>query len=194
MDRICNFQINCVQTILGLVFGGLVYDFLIKGHRSIGLEGSDYSQNALRASWRIIPEYLKTCDITKPFKVHDDNSSQVEFDLITAWEVLEHIKKDDLPQLLKNITNHLGNDGMFVASVAQFEDYDPLTGAQWHVTLESYEWWKRLFKDHGLVFISSPFLTGDYVRGSGNPYHDGDWNVIENPELGFHIVAKKSSL
>jgi len=46
---------------------------------------------------------LFTCDITKPFEVVQ-GSQPVRFDLITAWEVLEHIGPDALDQVFRNIS------------------------------------------------------------------------------------------
>lgn len=177
---------------LGCAGGGLVFDFNVMGHFSIGLEGSDYSKKIQRAEWYTLPNNLFTADITKSFEIIDSsNKSSIKFDIITAWEVLEHIHKNDLHSFLSNIQNHLKTGGLFIASVATFEDSDPVTGAQYHLTIESKEWWEEILLQHKLKPITNHgFQTEDFVRGSGNgPL---DWDIRKNPEMGFHIVCKKN--
>lgn len=174
---------------LGCAGGGLVHDFITRGHTSVGLEGSDFALKEQLGFWRVIPNNLRTCDITKPFIVKSANGTNAHFDFITAWEVLEHIDEALLPCLLGNIRDHLKDDGHFVASVAQFPDYDAATGHRWHVTLRSRDWWFDCVRAHGLEPLSThAFETDDFVRGVGRK---GDWDVKLNPMRGFHLVARK---
>ena len=39
---------------LGCSGGGIVFDFLLRGHFAMGLEGSDFSLKTQRAEWRLI--------------------------------------------------------------------------------------------------------------------------------------------
>lgn len=174
---------------LGCAGGGLVWDFLINGHFAVGLEGSDYSLKNLRAEWRTIPDHLFTCDITKPFTVVDAKTDEtMRFDIVSCWEVLEHIHEKDLPGLLENVQRHLDTKGLFVASVATFEDYEPQSGALMHVTVKNRDWWEALFRKHGFQIIRDLFEPLDFARGSGNGRYD--WSALTNPELGFHVVAR----
>src|SRR3989344_8369619 len=91
---------------LGCSGGTLVKDVIDDGHFSIGLEGSDWSKKFKRAAWAYIPDFLFTCDISKKFTVQMDGKP-IKFDAVTAWEVMEHIKTEGLPALLKNVKNHL---------------------------------------------------------------------------------------
>ena len=180
---------------LGCAGGGLVLDFILAGHDAIGIEGSDYSAVWRRAEWANIPERLFTADITKPFGAFADGVPQ-QFDLITAWEVLEHIRDDDLDGLFDNIRRHLAPDGMFCGSVATFEDRDPVSGAVWHVTVKPYDWWANRIMDAGFEIVKGLFSTADFPRGSGNPRAVWDWDAAATPEMGFHICfrAKQSEL
>ena len=177
---------------LGCAGGGLVWDFLIEGNQSYGIEGSDYSLLNRRAEWRLLKDSLFLADITKDFFVRDLTGQLVQFDVITAWEVLEHISEDDLAGLLFNINRHLSPGGVFAASVALFEDQDQEIGAKWHVTLQPKPWWDSLFREHGFEMDETIFEIADFPRGTGNPRAQ-DWNVLHQPELGFHIVCKKSA-
>ncbi len=80
----------------GCAGGGFVKDCLDDGHIAIGLEGSDYCKRTGRAEWSTIPDHLFTCDITAPFFLKAVNDlgeeTDVKFDVITAWEFMEHIR------------------------------------------------------------------------------------------------------
>ncbi len=165
---------------LGCAGGGLVWDFLLRGHRAMGLEGSDHSLISQRGMWRLLPDHLKTCDITKPFTLDG------KFHVISAWEVMEHIPEDLLPGMLANIRDHLRDDGVFVASIATFECADEETGAVWHVTIQDRAWWIETFARHGLTLADpQPFSLADHVRGSGNG--PNDWSAALRPDMGFHL-------
>jgi len=174
---------------LGCAGGGLVLDFLLRGHLAVGLEGSDYSLKFQRAEWRIIPEFLHTCDITQPFRLLDDKTGdQLQFHVISSWEVLEHLPEQALPALLENIRTHLLPSGIFAASVATFEDFDPATKARWHVTVHERDWWANLFQQHGFEIAEGLFEPLDFPRGSGNGLDD--WSVLTDPDRGFHLTAR----
>ncbi len=173
---------------LGCAGAGLVWDFLLAGHASYGIEGSDYPSRTRRAYWRVIPDHLFTADVTQPFDVLDGADKPQVFDVITAWEVLEHIPEVAIDGLFGNIARHLAPGGIFVASVATFPDEDKASGAVWHVTIRPREWWLTRAARHGLRPIEGhAFGHADFPRGSGNPRMP-DWNASLNPEHGFHIV------
>jgi len=177
---------------LGCAGGGPVWDFHVAGHRSIGIEGSDFSLREKRAFWSLIPDRLFTADITRPFRVTNTDGTPNAFQVITAWEVLEHIHEVDLPALFANIREALTPDGLFVASVATFEDRDPDSGAVWHVTIKSRDWWAEQLAASGLIALPvPPFTHRDYVRGTGNP-RAWDWDAAQRPEMGFDIVARRA--
>lgn len=194
--RYPRFCIKCEELLgaqlrtldLGCAGGGIVWDFALRGHRSVGLDGSDFALKRQAGMWRLIPNQLFTCDITEKYSlVHTETSDPVLFDVISAFEVLEHIPEDRLPQFFSNIKRHLAPKGLFIASVATFPDFDSRTGAVWHVTVKPRNWWLAQLATHGLIHAEIGFQTLDFPRGSGNgPY---DWSAAANPELGFHIVA-----
>ncbi|XYD07786.1 class I SAM-dependent methyltransferase [Methylobacterium sp. NMS12] len=174
---------------IGSAGGGLVWDFTQRGHFSIGIEGSDWSRKEQRAEWRTIPDRLFTADVRFPFRVEDKTGACQQFDLVTAWELFEHIPEADLPTLLYSIRGHLRPGGVVVASIATFADRDE-AGHDFHATIRDRAWWEGVFTASGLIPIESPFQLRDYPRGSGNP-RAHDWDAHANPELGFHIVARR---
>lgn len=173
---------------VGCAGGGMVLEFLLEGHRAFGVEGSDTSAKSLRAEWRLLGDRLFTADATKPFAIME-GTDRLAFDLICAWEVMEHIPEHLLPGLLHNVTDHLAPDGLFVGSVAMFPDEDPATGAVWHVTLRGKTWWRERFADAGLEMLEDHgFEPRDFPRG--NPHGQYLADFVSNPEMGFHFVCR----
>ena len=131
---------------------------------AVGIEGSDYSKQTGRASWATIPEKLFTADIAKPFTIMNGKHLQI-FNVVTAWEVLEHLNEEGLTTLSNSLHTHLSPLGIFVGSVNTGSDY--WNGHEYHTTIEPWEWWQALFGRYGwferpdLVELFSP----DWVRG-----------------------------
>lgn len=150
--------------------GAFVKDCLNDGHIAVGLEGSDYSKKIGRAQWPVIPDNLLTCDITAPFTLKSkDISSQkdgdLKFDVITAWEFMEHISAENLPQVCENARHHLRHNGLWIMSIADFED--TVDNIKYHQTVQSREWWESYLESQG--FKNHPHLVdyfgNDWVRG-----------------------------
>ena len=176
---------------LGCAGGGLVADFLKRGHEAIGLEGSDYSLLSGRAEWKdLANKALFTCDITKPFQLlyNDARAGNVLaqptfFDIISAWEVMEHISEEDLPQVLLNIRNHLKPYGFFACSVSDKPDYleTPEGLKNYHQTVKEYHWWGTLFTMHGFsiaLTIQSMFRGRQWPRGPGSQWNDPGYHFV----------------
>ncbi len=191
-EEIFTTKRNLAFLDLGCSGGGMVLEAALRGHISFGLEGSDSSKKEQRAEWRLLGDRLQTCDITKEFFLRKQDNVIQLFDIITAWEVLEHISESDLPQLFENIRRHLAPDGYFVGSIANWDDIDPDSGVNWHITLHSYEWWENIFKDYGFEIFTEKFDTADLARGGYNPPHcyEKPYPSVDKNQ-SFHIVARK---
>ena len=171
---------------LGCAGGGLVLDFVLRGHDAMGLEGSDYSLIRQRAEWRTLKNRLMTCDITQPFKVRRANGEAMSFDVISAWDVLEHIPEDALPVLFRNISEHLQPKGIFTGTVSTRSARVAPDGTNYHATVRPRNWWLDAFAKAGLVFrVPDPFGFEDYPRGNGNNHPA---NFRTEPGTGFHFV------
>ena len=128
---------------LGCSGGGLVKSLIDDGCVSVGLEGSDYSLNNQRAEWAIIPESLFTCDLGFPFTLHTGDYKPYKFDVITAWEFLEHLPEDRLETLLENIKRHIKPGGLVIGSISDFPSVWKVIDH--HQTKKPLWWWSSLF-------------------------------------------------
>jgi SAM-dependent methyltransferase len=172
---------------LGCAGGGLVRSFLEDGCVAIGVEGSDVPKRFRLAEWDNCPHHLMTGDLTHPFAIRDRMGHSLVFNLVTAWEVLEHIPEKSVPVLVRNVSSHLSPGGYFIGSVDTAPDGDPLTGAVYHQTLRSKEWWLEQFVEAGFVEVTDhPFVVEDYVRGNGLSLKDWDPRDGE----GFHLILQ----
>lgn len=159
---------------IGCAGGGFVADCVADGHEAIGIEGSDYSKSRGRAEWATIPERLFVVDATKKFCVGECGQPGIWlFDVVTSWEVLEHIQESDLQAFFDNVRFNLQCGGLFIASIATFE------AEPHHVTVKPREWWMEVLAREG--FKNDPALVeyfgGDWIRGDGN-----------EPDRRFHVV------
>jgi hypothetical protein len=119
------------------------------------------------------------------------NGEPLLFDVITAWEVMEHIPEESLPGLLANTHRHLAPGGHLIFSIATFLDWDSASGIKWHVTVKPEDWWINMFRSGGFVASREhPFGKDDYVRGSG--HCRGDWRE-DDTNTGFHLVLRRLS-
>jgi 2-polyprenyl-3-methyl-5-hydroxy-6-metoxy-1,4-benzoquinol methylase len=179
-----NYNIDKIKFMdLGCSGGQLAVDFHKKGHIGVGLEGSDYSVKHQRANW---PEYhnkiLFTCDVTKPYSLHEEDGNQIKFNIITAWEVIEHILPEDLNNLFTYISNNLEDGGIFVGSISTKEEIFEQNGEKivLHQTVMSkFEWLNELINNiltnTGLTLYEYPFQ-----------------NVVRGDHGSFHILLQKS--
>ena len=159
---------------LGCSGGQLTIDFHNRGHIAVGLEGSDYSVKHQRANW---PEWhnkiLFTCDVTEEYQVNINNEP-AKFDLITAWEVVEHIHPNDLQMFFNQIAKHLAPNGIFVASVSTKSDV--IDGVVLHQSVfGENEWISTILTDEGALRNSNlkyyPYPFKHAVRSDAGSFH-----------------------
>lgn len=187
---------------LGCAGGGFVKDCLDDGHVAVGVDGSDYStlwdgpggtdaekasrKPGRRAEWATIPDNLFTADITKPFAIefgrwdYDDRNEAyfkgtwAMFDVVTAWEVMEHLPVDGLPRLCQNVKSHLTQEGVWIMSVSTQAGFH-------HVTLKDRPWWLNFFTEQGFENLPGrvAYFGDDWVRGPQ-----------QNAPESFHLILR----
>lgn len=170
---------------LGCSGGGFIRDCLNDGCLAVGIEGSDYSLRMHRAEWAVIGNrFLFTADITKPFAVHvraDGAEQPLLFDVITSWDVLEHIAAADLPAVCANLLRHLAPGGICVFSISHSSDV--IRGVELHQTIQPREWWLEMFAKSGLRARDDlqAYFNSQYVRGRK-----------QDAPYSFHVVLARA--
>jgi 2-polyprenyl-3-methyl-5-hydroxy-6-metoxy-1,4-benzoquinol methylase len=163
---------------LGCSGGGFVKSCIEDGHFAVGLEGSDFSKKYRRAAWATNPDSLFTCDVTRPFQVVQPNADGrlMEFDVVTAWEFIEHISEDDLTAVAANVHAHLAPGGLWILSVANYEHV--VGGVRLHQTVRPKSWWQQKFESLGFKHLERfvKYFSPQFVRGR-----------VDN-EITFHLV------
>lgn len=182
-------KLNCLD--IGCAGGGLVKSLIDDGHFAIGLEGCDYCKVHNKFEWATIPDNLFNADLTKPFTIElrpEDEAagetrfaSRVAFDIVTAWEVMEHFLEEELPQVITNVLNHLKDDGLWIMSVSQQAD------RRFHRCLHDQRWWEKKFAEFGLAHRPDlhSFFSGSWVRGPERT----PW-AFDAPD-SFHLVLER---
>jgi len=105
---------------------------------------------------------LFNADISKPFDItikatgHPDwdqfAGDRVGFDIITAYEFLEHPLPTDIPHILQNIKKHLMPRGIFIGTIN-------LSPGFHHRCAKPVSWWQDMYEEQGFVMRPYPFQT-----------------------------------
>lgn len=158
---------------IGCAGGGFVEACNRDGYLAVGIDGSDYSRKLGREAWGRIRERLFTADAARPFDLMN-GADRVTFDVITAWEVMEHIDEADLRLFMGNVRKHLRECGRFIASIATF------AAPPHHITIRDKQWWLRAFADLGWENDAElvAYFGSDWIRGRADD------------DRGFHVCLK----
>jgi SAM-dependent methyltransferase len=154
---------------LGCSGGGFIRDCNNDGCVAVGLEGSNHSQHWSRAEWATLGgKLLYTCDIGKPFKVlfeADNQSKPALFDAVTSWEVLEHIRTEELTTVFKNVIQHLAPGGIVVFCISV--EGDAPQGVELHQTIMPEAWWLTQLQSAGFRVRGdlNRYFNTQFVRG-----------------------------
>jgi len=153
---------------MGCSGGGFVKSCIDDGFFAVGLEGSDYSKRHRRAEWGTIPNNLFTCDVTQRFTVgwQDENGFKpLQFDVVTSWELIEHIAEQALSGVASNVERHLAPDGLWIMSISPNDEV--IHGVRLHQTVKPRSWWLAKFLSLGWHHLDSHerFFNSQYVRG-----------------------------
>jgi len=156
---------------LGCAGGQLAVDFSHRGHFSIGLEGSSFSRETKRFNWKQYSgTILHNADLTEPFEVQKDGE-KILFDCISAWEVIEHFKPEDLQKVFDHVESNLAPGGIFVGSINTSKDERTLENGEVIVLHQSLftkeEWLSKILKERNVV----PYPFKNAVRVSNKSFN-----------------------
>lgn len=126
---------------------GCGFGFLSKHLRRRGIDshGCDFSEWALGHCDDYIAPYLRLHDMTEDVEI--PNWSSVGFNLITAFEFMEHIPEEHVPDLISRIFQRLASGGHVLLAICLSDrpgwDSDPT-----HVTIKPWQWWQEHLSVH----------------------------------------------
>lgn len=162
--QVCHPPISVLD--IGCGAGGFVKTILEDGNEAVGLEGSTHPRDRELIGWVTIPDNLFTCDVTYPFVLHNGDHIPHQFDVVTAWEFVEHITEEDLPKVYTNIRAHLKDGGLFILSTPSDITHPPRRGLDHHRTRREAEWWEETISNMGFSrsFEITKHFGGDWVR------------------------------
>ncbi|MDG5497947.1 class I SAM-dependent methyltransferase [Niveispirillum sp. BGYR6] len=107
--------------------GGLVLDFLLRGHRAAGLEGDELYRRRQNGQWRILPDHLHVGDL----RAMTGGFGEDRFDLVIAWDILNKGPVAQLEGILRLVSDHfLAPDGLLLGWAPPGTDGDG-TGVGW---------------------------------------------------------------
>jgi SAM-dependent methyltransferase len=153
---------------LGCSGGRAVRSFIEQGYIACGVEGSDLSRRQLRGEWASIPEFLFTADIAEKFIIRARGEEPFRFGIVTLWEVIEHLREDQLAAMLDNVARHLLEGGLVIMSISP--NHEVIEGIQLHQTVKPREWWLDFFEQTGWQNHEDlvEYFGSDVVRGGAN--------------------------
>lgn len=173
---------------LGCAGGGFVHDMVKEGRPAVGLDGHDYNFKFGSKEWGKIPDNLFMCDITKPYTVHAGDGMPFQFEIVTAFEVLEHIEERDLPMLFENVRRHMHPEGIFLGTASLKMNPHPYHPQIYmHPTVKPMEWWLEVLEREGFVFDEglAKYFGGDILR----PIQLSSWLFMRRiSNFGFGIA------
>jgi cyclopropane fatty-acyl-phospholipid synthase-like methyltransferase len=149
---------------IGCAGGQFIIDCNSIGCTAVGIEGSSSVSTDEKAhgyhNWQAYKgKYLFHANATKDYSIVDTETNEmIKFDLISAWEVIEHIEETDLEMFFEQIHKHLSDTGVFIGSISLVTCYDPVHKVDLHRTVKPKEWWHD--------FLSKKFEILDYPFNS----------------------------
>jgi cyclopropane fatty-acyl-phospholipid synthase-like methyltransferase len=127
---------------------GCARGYLVRALREIGIHtwGIDISKWAIENADKYAKPYVKQGDITTDLHLYKDQ----EFDSVFAYDVLEHIEKEKLDGIMKEICRITKK--RFLLQVPVIDNGRDKS----HVTIQRADWWLERF-------LRYDFEIGDYV-------------------------------
>lgn len=114
---------------------GCSFGFFVQGMRELGIDahGCDVSKEAIEKAPEQIKKYLKVMDV-KSLKFHPD-----QFELVTVWDLLEHLYVEEFMKAIKEI-NRVASKYIIISS--------PLIGWRAEPWLTDLSYHDRVLQEH----------------------------------------------
>lgn len=125
------------------------------------LEGSESCVNKL-----VIPrERMIIADLRFPIDLPVDVPQK--YDLVTCWEVAEHIEREYVVTFIQNLSKFVEDDGILAMSICT-------KAGRYHCTVEDIDWWYMIMRMGGFKHNGDEEL---FRESAGKRYIDkGGWD------------------
>jgi hypothetical protein len=107
----------------------------------VGLDGNPYFIE-LNRHLADFSDHFKVADLQRPVRLGLDGGD-LKFDLVTSFEVLEHIDESHVPTFIESMKNHLKLGGVLLCTASLVDGLDV------HVTVKTRDWWGEKFESAG---------------------------------------------
>jgi 2-polyprenyl-3-methyl-5-hydroxy-6-metoxy-1,4-benzoquinol methylase len=146
---------------VGAGIGDFTAAWLKRGVDAYALEGSKECLSKI-----VIPrERMIIADLRFPINL-PVNVPQ-KYDLITCWEVAEHIEREYVVPFIQNLAKFVEDDGVLAMSICTL-------AGRYHCTVRELPWWLSHFKAAGFRHTGDEELFRELA---GRPYIDkGGWD------------------
>jgi 2-polyprenyl-3-methyl-5-hydroxy-6-metoxy-1,4-benzoquinol methylase len=142
--------------------GVFVTNGLSHGYDIYGIDGTDAVERF--NDWVELKDHrLFHTDLQVPFTLVE-NGALVTFDLITAWDVMEHMTEEKINIVLCNIRSHLKIGGYLMATI----EYSNLNNELYHHICYDRPWWEDKFDEFGFENLGFKEVV---QKTRGNPEH-----------------------
>ena len=130
----------------------------------VGLDGNPYfiKLNPHLAGYS---DHFKLVDLNTPVRL-GLSGRDLEFDLVTSFEVLEHIQESSVPTLIESMKNHLKPGGVLLCTASLVDGLDV------HITVKPREWWSEKFDIAGF----EPHERAQEIIDALSERHPSNWN------------------
>lgn len=149
--------------------GHLIELLMEKGYKVAAFEPATGRQSLLDEKYAEAPNYLGSLNRA---------DSQTPFDVAFAFEVIEHIPTESLPEFFDNVRHFLVNDGVLILTTPCLEDlaasqiYSPASGAVFHRWQHVQRWTPdRLREILGLAGFEPEVIHQVDFYGMGQARH-----------------------
>jgi 2-polyprenyl-3-methyl-5-hydroxy-6-metoxy-1,4-benzoquinol methylase len=115
----------------------------------LDVEGIEISRFAINSNLFGLADKMVCIDVSLP----DLQMGAYQYDLVIAYDVLEHIEPDRLDQTIENIKKMATKN--ILCSIPFVGDPN-LEADKTHKIKQTKEWWENKFKEHGLKILEVP--------------------------------------
>jgi 2-polyprenyl-3-methyl-5-hydroxy-6-metoxy-1,4-benzoquinol methylase len=149
---------------VGAAIGDFTAAWLKLGVDAYALEGSEQCVEKL-----VIPrERMIIADLRFPIDLPVDVPQK--YDMVTCWEVAEHIEREYVVPFIQNLAKFVEDDGVLAMSICTKK-------GRYHCTVEPLEWWFMQFKMGGFTHTGNEDLFRDLAGRAHGGWEKREGNI-----------------